>query len=123
MKILKQTENSNEWIESNEDEFYTSVDITKDIIEELKIEDRNPELYTRKNAMNILKSGKIVDTPCLLFKLGKDADTKKCPKCGSYYIGIGALSRRDNKTDICSDCGEQEGLEDMKKYFENKRNA
>lgn len=26
----------------------------------------------------------------------------KCPKCGKYYIGYPALSRKDNKTEICS---------------------
>lgn len=27
---------------------------------------------------------------------------RKCPKCGKYYIGYPALSRKDNKTEICS---------------------
>ena len=33
----------------------------------------------------------------------------KCPKCKRYYSGEPALSR-DNKTDICSDCGTAEAL-------------
>lgn len=47
-----------------------------------------------------------------------DKDT--CPRCGhgipnDEYRGeyIGALSRRDNKTYICSSCGELEAFEDM----------
>lgn len=44
----------------------------------------------------------------------------RCPKCyghipneqtpGAYP---GAISRRDNKTEICSDCGTREALEDL----------
>jgi len=37
---------------------------------------------------------------------------EKCPRCKRMYRGFPALSRRDNKTDICSDCGTVEGLED-----------
>ena len=29
----------------------------------------------------------------------------KCPKCGKEYIGYPALSREDNKTEICPECG------------------
>lgn len=43
-----------------------------------------------------------------------------CPACGGYIPNnltpgayIGALSRRDNKTEICSDCGTREALEDF----------
>lgn len=35
-----------------------------------------------------------------------------CPRCGKHYVGEGALSRRDNETMICSDCGTQEALAD-----------
>ena len=35
-----------------------------------------------------------------------------CPRCNSAMTTFPALSRRDNKTDICSDCGTAEGLED-----------
>lgn len=42
----------------------------------------------------------------------------KCPKCGkSYAKGKGALSRKDNKTEICSDCGYREAIEDSEKTF------
>ena len=36
-----------------------------------------------------------------------------CPKCGKPYSGYPALSRRDNTTLICPDCGTREALEDM----------
>ena len=37
-----------------------------------------------------------------------------CPLCKESWTGYPALSRVDNKTDICSPCGMQEGLND---YF------
>lgn len=38
---------------------------------------------------------------------------RNCPKCGKTYIGHPALSRIDNKTEICSECGTKEALEAM----------
>ena len=39
----------------------------------------------------------------------------KCPLCyRSYQEGFHALSRRDNTTHICPDCGTREAMED---YF------
>ena len=35
----------------------------------------------------------------------------KCPKCGKYYVSYPALSRKDNKTEICSECGIKKALE------------
>lgn len=37
---------------------------------------------------------------------------KKCPKCGNWFLNYPALSRRDNKTYICPDCGVKEAMED-----------
>ena len=34
-----------------------------------------------------------------------------CPSCGKPYAGHPALSRKDNETDICPDCGMREALE------------
>ena len=36
-----------------------------------------------------------------------------CPKCRKPYTGRPALSRVDNKTDICPDCGMREAIESM----------
>ena len=36
-----------------------------------------------------------------------------CPKCGKAYTEPPALSRDDNKTLICSDCGTRESLENL----------
>lgn len=42
--------------------------------------------------------------------------TKKertCPKCGKVYTEHPALSRSDNTTQICPDCGAREALESL----------
>lgn len=36
-----------------------------------------------------------------------------CPKCGRPYSGSSALSRMDNHTLICPDCGTREALETL----------
>lgn len=40
----------------------------------------------------------------------KQVKTRNCPKCGRAYHGYPALSRQDNRTEICSDCGIREAL-------------
>lgn len=44
-------------------------------------------------------------------------DTKEvtiCPRCGTeFLVHLAALSRRDNKTLICSECGTMEAMEDF----------
>lgn len=34
-----------------------------------------------------------------------------CPLCGEPYTGYPAISRTDNETQICSDCGSRQALE------------
>ena len=36
---------------------------------------------------------------------------KVCPKCKRRYSGYPAISREDNKTNICPSCGQREALE------------
>ena len=45
----------------------------------------------------------------------KETMTKKavCPRCGKTYAGRPALSRADNQTPICPDCGTREALESI----------
>lgn len=38
---------------------------------------------------------------------------RTCPKCGKVYHGRPALSRTDNETLICPDCGTREALESI----------
>lgn len=54
-------------------------------------------------------------------KQPKQSAKKVCPNCGSDIIGHPALSRKDNKTEICSECGQLEALEDFYKHFSNKK--
>ena len=41
------------------------------------------------------------------------SEQRTCPKCGRRYTERPALSRIDNNTMICSDCGTREALESM----------
>ena len=41
------------------------------------------------------------------------APARICPACGQAYTGHPALSRKDNETLICSDCGTREALTGM----------
>ncbi len=36
-----------------------------------------------------------------------------CPKCQQLYYGVPSISRADNKTRICPDCGTREALESL----------
>jgi transposase-like protein len=49
-----------------------------------------------------------------MFKM-KDTITRTavCPRCGKEYTGRPALSRADNQTPICPDCGTREALESI----------
>lgn len=38
---------------------------------------------------------------------------KICPRCGQVYHELPALSRIDNQTPICPDCGTREALESI----------
>ena len=35
-----------------------------------------------------------------------------CPKCYGFIDGWPALSRKDNKTHLCTKCGQREALEE-----------
>lgn len=37
-------------------------------------------------------------------------ETRNCPYCGKEYTAVPALSRSDNNTLICPDCGIREAL-------------
>lgn len=39
--------------------------------------------------------------------------TKTCPLCNVEYHGVPALSRTDNETKICPDCGIRQSLESI----------
>ncbi len=45
---------------------------------------------------------------------------KKCPTCNKIMQGYPAISRADNKTEICSECGVKEAISQFKKYEKPK---
>lgn len=47
--------------------------------------------------------------------------TKVCPICKNSRVGYPAISRKDNKTEICATCGTIEALEDFIKYQQAKK--
>lgn len=47
-------------------------------------------------------------------------ESKICPRCNREYSGYPALSRVDNKTEICSECGVAEAMED---YFKGLKDV
>lgn len=38
---------------------------------------------------------------------------RTCPRCGAVYRAHPAISRTDNRTEICPDCGIREALESI----------
>lgn len=63
------------------------------------------------------------DTKTLSYKVFKEEaslkEEKVCPRCGNNIIGYPAISRYDNETEICSDCGTDEAFENMAGYMTN----
>ena len=43
-----------------------------------------------------------------------------CPVCGREYTEYPAISRKDNKTEICPDCGQDEALIDWFNHFDKE---
>lgn len=41
-----------------------------------------------------------------------DQEWHRCPKCNLGYEGYPALSRKDNKTEICPECGQKEAMQE-----------
>ena len=42
-----------------------------------------------------------------------EKETRICPLCGMEYCSVPALSRTDNQTLICPDCGSRQALESI----------
>ena len=59
-------------------------------------------------------SFKVTETKTATFEIeakGEPDIMRTCPKCGKEYQEHPAISRTDNKTEICPDCGTLEALE------------
>lgn len=48
------------------------------------------------------------------------SDTKICPICKKRYFGHPAISRKDNKTEICPNCGINEAMEAYENHMKQK---
>ena len=44
-----------------------------------------------------------------------------CPNCGFPIYGHPAISRKDNKTKICSNCGTAEAISQFQHYLISKK--
>lgn len=81
------------------------------------------QLQNQSQRLNVLTPGAsnknlvilIINIWCIIYLYG--GDEMKCPRCGvnelKPKLASNALSRKDNKTYICSDCGIQEALFDI----------
>ena len=49
----------------------------------------------------------------LVYELNLIGNAQKCPICGENYNGHPAISRKDNKTKICPNCGAGEAFMDF----------
>lgn len=47
-------------------------------------------------------------------------ESRICPRCGKTYTEHPALSRVDNETAICPECGQLEALEALREYMEKE---
>lgn len=77
-----------------------------------------PELGLLESGLMLLQSNasgnedkwlQIVKLRSLIRRSG----SKFCTRCGNYYSDFPALSRVDNKTEICSSCGTDEAIQDF----------
>lgn len=51
-----------------------------------------------------------------------DRRVKRCPSCGKPLFGYPALSRKDNETEICAECGNKEALNEWIRYKMEEQN-
>lgn len=47
-------------------------------------------------------------------------DMRICPICGKKYDNYPALSRKDNKTEICPGCGMKEAMDDYCNFIKER---
>lgn len=83
----------------------------RDIVDTMYPEEYYP-VYEDKVFINKLKLGETVQDMYNIYRV--QTDFEKCPICGGSIIPhTFAISRRDNKTHICSECGINEAIEDI----------
>lgn len=81
------------------------------VVEKLHPEEYYPA-YEEEVFLNKLRLGQTVEDMYNVYRVRTSLE--KCPYCGSsIFEGTFAISRRDNKTQICSNCGTREAIEDI----------
>lgn len=87
--------------------FASAYRVAVDMMDEEKM-----EYCQLDNIKKLLENGNVVWSPYAIYRIKTTDD--KCPICGaSFPHNQLAISRRDNKTAICSTCALQEAIEDM----------
>lgn len=59
----------------------------------------------------------------LVYELNLIGNAQKCPICGEHYNGHPAISRKDNKTKICPNCGVGEAFLDFCDNYKKTTNS
>lgn len=101
-------------IQVDKEEFY---DFTENLLENREwLKDKGGEILLVKEKGADDQNGIIVQTSGYEYARYSGLpmtklDYKKCPRCGKIYTEHPAISRKDNKTEICSHCGVEEALE------------
>ena len=68
---------------------------------EMTRKDEDLSMYTWEAAQQTLADGRVIELMMMFVR--QQTDLPKCPLCGSNIEdGLGAISRRDNVTEICS---------------------
>lgn len=73
--------------------------------------------WKRESARHALASKGIITTQRKVVRKTLNRKPWRCPRCGKMTTDYPALSRKDNKTEICSKCGTEEALSD---YFKTE---
>lgn len=95
-----------------------------DFLLELRKQYRTEQAYiqAKEELINKMENGiyKWDTSSTTHLRIAKKDNT--CPLCSEKIIGYPSLSRRDNKTNICSTCGMRQTLEDFIKYQKENMN-
>lgn len=100
-----------DWIEVTDEEVKRDFEIAYKI--SCEANDERPWLIL-ENAQKYFNNGKIISVPFKYYRAKNDVP--KCGICGCSIIDTPkapAISRRDNKTAICSDCAMNEAMGDF----------
>lgn len=66
--------------------------------------------YILLNLKTMIENGEYMGTVTAIQPKEEVLEVRDCPRCGCLYTGYPAISRKDNKTEICSDCGLAEAM-------------